>query len=171
MLAFIGSQIGVGPETFAAYARREETRWEHLGELQAYLGVRPFQQGDSRAVLKAALEEAAGTDCGEAIFRAMINYLREQRILLPASITLEKIGLAARALARKRAQKSLVEGLEQKTIAGLEALITVGDEQDRTPLVWVHENAFKPSGFSASARIGNNGFTARAMRRLRERRP
>jgi TnpA family transposase len=139
MLAFIASQIGVGPETFAAYARREETRWEHLGELQAYLGVRPFQQGDSRAVLKAALEEAAGTDRGEAIFRAMINYLREQRVLLPASITLEKIGLAARALARKRAQKSVIEGLEQKTIAGLEALIAVGDDQDRTPLAWVRE--------------------------------
>lgn len=139
MLAFIASQIGVGPETFAAYARREETRWEHLGELQAYLGVRPFQRADSRAVLKTALEEATGTDRGDAIFRAMIDYLREQRILLPASITLEKIGLAARALARKRAQKSLIEGLEQKTIAGLEALIAVGDDQDRTRLAWVRE--------------------------------
>ena len=68
----------------------------------------------------------------------MIDYLREQRVLLPASITLE-IGLAARALARKRAQKSVIEGLEQKTIAGLEALIAVGDDQDRTPLAWVRE--------------------------------
>src|SRR5271166_1246637 len=67
MLAFIASQIGVGPESFTAYARREETRWEHLGELQAYLGVRPFQRGDSRAVTKVAVEQATGTDRGHAI--------------------------------------------------------------------------------------------------------
>ena len=139
MLDFIASQIGVGPETFAAYAHREETRWEHLGELQAYLGVRSFRREDYRAVANAALEEATGTDRGDAIAAAMINHLRRQSILLPASVTLEKIGLAARARARKRAHKNLIEGLEHETIAGLEALIAVGDDQDRTPLTWLRE--------------------------------
>ena len=139
MLDFIASQIGVGPETFAAYAQREETRWEHLGELQAYLGVRSFRREDYRAVANAALEEATGTDRGDAIAAAMINHLRRQSILLPASVTLEKIGLAARARARKRAHKNLIEGLEHETIAGLEALIAVGDDQDRTPLTWLRE--------------------------------
>jgi hypothetical protein len=36
----------------------------------------------------------------------MIDYLRERRILLPAAVTLEKIALATRALARKRAHKT-----------------------------------------------------------------
>ena len=42
VLAFIASQIGVAPEAFTDYARRDETRRAHLGEIQAYLGVRPF---------------------------------------------------------------------------------------------------------------------------------
>ena len=34
MLVFIASQIGVAPEVFAGYARRDETRRAHLGEIQ-----------------------------------------------------------------------------------------------------------------------------------------
>jgi hypothetical protein len=65
--------------------------------------------------------------------------LRERSILLPASVTLEKIGLAARARARKRAHKNLVEGLDRETIAGLEALIAVSDDRDRTRLAWLRD--------------------------------
>ena len=68
-----------------------------------------------------------------------MDHLRTQNILLPAAVTLEKIGLAARARARKRAHKNLVEGLGPETIAGLEALIAVGDDRDRTPLAWLRE--------------------------------
>ena len=62
----------------------------------------------------------------------MIDHLRKRSILLPASVTLEKIGLAARARARKRAYENLVGGLEHETIAGLEALIAAGDHRDRS---------------------------------------
>ena len=36
MLAFVASQVGCDPAEFAIYARRGETRREHLGELHAY---------------------------------------------------------------------------------------------------------------------------------------
>jgi TnpA family transposase len=139
MVAFVAGQIGCAPKVFNEYAQRDETRRAHLGELQAYLGMRPFRRDDYRAVAGAALEQATGTDRGDAIVSAMIEYLRERGILLPASVTLEKMGLAARARARKRAYKNLVDGLEHETIAGLEALIAVGEDQDRTPLTWLRE--------------------------------
>jgi TnpA family transposase len=139
VLAFIAGQLGVEREIFSDYALREETRWEHLGELQEYLGVRPFRREDYRAVARVALEQATGTDRGDAIVSAIIDHLRGRSILLPAPITLEKMSLAARARARKRAHKNLVEGLNQKTIAGLEALIAVGDDRDRTPLAWLRD--------------------------------
>ncbi len=72
-----------------------------------------------------ALDEAIGSDRGEEIVAAQIGHLRRHGILLPAATILERIGLAARARARKQAHKNLVEGLEHKTIAGLEALIAV----------------------------------------------
>src|SRR5277367_2398588 len=139
MLAFIAAQIECEAAEFANYARREETRWEHLGELQAYLDVRSFRRDDKRPVAHVAIEQAIGSDRGDVIVSAMVEYLRERRILLPAAVTLEKIALAARALARKRAHKSLVEGLSPQTIAGLEALHVVADGEDRTPLAWLRE--------------------------------
>jgi len=105
MLAFVASQIECDAADFASYARRSETRWEHIGELQSYLDVRPFRRDDTRAVVRIALEQANGTDRGDAIVSAMIEHLRDKRVLLPAIATMEKIALAARAIARKRAHK------------------------------------------------------------------
>ena len=139
ILSFIADQLGIKPESLNQYARREETRWEHLGELQGYLGVRPFRREDYRTTARVALDKAIGSDRGDVIVATMIGYLRERGILLPAPTILERIGLAARARARKQAHKNLVEGLEPETISGLEALIAVGDDQDRTPLAWLRE--------------------------------
>jgi len=56
-------------------------------------------------LFRIALEQANGTDRGDAIVSAMIEHLRDKRVLLPAIATMEKIALAARAIARKRAHK------------------------------------------------------------------
>jgi len=125
MLAFVSAQIGGDPVDFSAYAQRGETRREHLGELEVYLDVRPFRRDDKRAVAQIAIEQAAGSDRGEVIVSPMVEYLRERRILLPAAFTLEKIALAARALARKRAYKNLGEGLSPESLGGLESLLAV----------------------------------------------
>jgi len=139
MLAFVAKQITCEPTDFGVYAQRGETRREHLGELQAYLDVRSFRRNDKRTVAHVAIEQANGSDRGDVIVSAMIEYLRERRILLSAAVTLEKIALAARALARKRAYKSLVEGLQLQTIAGLEALLIVAKDEERTSLAWLRE--------------------------------
>jgi len=145
MLAFISSQIACDAANFASYALRSETRWEHLGELQTHLGMRPFGRENARAVAHVAMEQANGSDRGEAIVSAMIAYLREQNVLLPSSSELERLALTARALARKRAYKNLVEGLPRDTITALEALLAVNDEQGRTLLVWLREWPEKPT--------------------------
>ncbi len=139
MLTFISAQIGCKLEEFAFYARRSETRWEHLGSLQTYLNARPFRREDRRAVVQAGIEEGAGSDRGEAIVSAMIAYLRERNIWLPASSELERLALAARAVARKRAYRGLAEGLSLETTAALDALLIVTDEKERTPFAWLRE--------------------------------
>ncbi|WP_201281752.1 DUF4158 domain-containing protein [Methylosinus sp. Ce-a6] len=89
ILSFIAGQLSIALGAFNEYARREETRWEHLGEIQSYLRVRPFNRDDYRYVAKIATEEAMGTDRGDAIVAAMIEALRTRGILLPAPTILE----------------------------------------------------------------------------------
>ena len=134
------TQIGCEPGDFRRLCEtRSKPGGSILANLQTYLDVRPFRRDDKRAVVHVAIEQATGSDRGDAIVSAMIEYLRERRILLPAAVTLEKIALAARALARKRAHKNLVEGLSPETIAGLEALLIVTKDEERTPLAWLRE--------------------------------
>lgn len=139
MVAFLAQQLGVGSDVYSEYAHRDETRREHLGDIQSYLCVRPFSRDDYRYVAKIATTEAIGTDRGHAIVAAMIEALRSRGILLPAPTILERIGLAARARARRQAHTNLIEGLEQQMIAALQALIAVRNDRDRTQLAWLRD--------------------------------
>ena len=85
MLAFIADQLRIDPNGFGDYAQRGETRREHLGELQAYLGVQPFGRQDYRTMARIAFNESIGTDRGEAIVGAMVVNLRQNSILLPSA--------------------------------------------------------------------------------------
>ena len=139
MVAFLAHQLGVQSDAYCEYARRDETRREHLSDIQSYLHVRSFTRDDYRYVAKIATTEAIGTDRGDAIVAAMVEALRTRGVLLPAPTILERIGLAARARARKQAHKDLVEGLERRTISELETLIVVSDARNRTTLAWLRD--------------------------------
>lgn len=66
-------------------------------------------------MVRVALNEAAGTDRGDAIVAGMIAYLRQQRILLPAATVLERLALLARARARKQAYAALASKSRRRT--------------------------------------------------------
>ncbi len=101
MIAFVAHQLGAPPADFSDHAQRDQTRREHVVELQRYLCLRSFGLGDWRACLRLGSEAAWATDRGEPIVRAILAHLRANRVVLPSATVLERIGLAARARARK----------------------------------------------------------------------
>jgi TnpA family transposase len=139
MLTFIAGQVDARAEDLRAYAGRAQTRREHIVDLQAGLKVRLARRADARLLFSVALNEAVGTDRGDTIVSAMIEHLRVSRVLLPSPLELERLALTARALARKRAYKNLVEDLPPETVAGLEAMLVVAADDDRTPLACLRE--------------------------------
>jgi len=139
MLAFIASQVHAGVDDFRDYAGRAQTRREHLADLQACLNIRLARRADARPLFSAALNESINSDRGDAIVLAMIEHLRASRVLLPSPLELERVALSARALARKRAHKNLIEGLSPETMASLQGLLVVADDEERTPFVWLRE--------------------------------
>jgi hypothetical protein len=140
MLAFIADQLRIDSNDFGDYARqRWATRREHLGELQAYLGLQPFGRPDYRTMARIAFNESIGTDRGKAIVGTMVAHLQQNSILLPSAAVLEKIALGARARARKQAYKELTVGVDFAVREKLDALIRVGDDEARTPLAWLRE--------------------------------
>ena len=163
MIAFVARQFDVPPSAFANYAQRDQTRREHAVELQKYLRLRSFGLADWRACLKVGADAAWATDRGEPIVQAMLAHLRMNGVLLPSATVLERIGLAARARARKKAFEALTVGLsdsERDTLAGL---LTVDPELRRSRFAWLRDYSESPASSNIVALLDRLEY-ARALR-------
>jgi hypothetical protein len=132
MLAFVARQIGVDAALFADCAQRDQTRREHAVELQRYLGLRRLGLADWRTCLRVGTDAAWATDRGEPIVQAMLAYLRTSGVLLPAAAVLERIGLAARARARKKTFEAIASGMSESERGTLTGLLSVDPELRRS---------------------------------------
>ena len=74
-------------------------------------------------MIRHATEAAAGTDKGVVIVGAVVDSIRAARIILPSPDTIERVGLAGRARARKLAADTLIAPLTAEQITGLDALL------------------------------------------------
>ncbi len=137
MVAFVAEQIGVCPEDLAEYSRREQNRWEHAAEAQRYLGLHVAGRDDRRAALAAALDAADTTDQGQPIAEAMIAALRDRHAVLPAADALDRIGRAARVLARRRMEAALLDGLPAERPGDLDRLLEVDPANRITRFAWL----------------------------------
>ena len=92
LLRLVAAQLKVSPEHWAAYGKREQTRREHLVELQTVFGFRPFGKRHYRATVLGLEELAWQTDKGVVLAAALVDRLRQQSILLPTLPVIERIG-------------------------------------------------------------------------------
>ncbi|RWK37890.1 Tn3 family transposase [Mesorhizobium sp.] len=137
MIAYVAQQLGVDPREFGLYARRTQTRFEHSRHLAEYLGLRPATREDRRAALLAAIEAAATTDKGLPIATAVVNEFRGRNALLPSAHAVEKIGLAGRAIARRQAEATLLEGYSDEQLETFDALLKVDLVIGQTRFNWL----------------------------------
>ncbi|MEI9981792.1 MAG: DUF4158 domain-containing protein [Aliidongia sp.] len=137
MITYVADQLGLNPEAFSAYADREETRLEHGRHLQQYLSVKLPAAEDRRAALVAALDAAAAGDRGDRIVEAMIGALRARRSLMLPEKQLDRIGLAARALARGKAHTALLQDLSAEQLGALDKLLDADPAIRQTRFGWL----------------------------------
>ena len=145
MIVFVAHQLQISAAAFADYALRDQTRREHAVELQNLLCLRSFRLADWRACLQLGTDTAWATDRGEPIVEAMLAHLRAANVLVPAATVLERIGLAARVRARKRAFQALADGLRETERGALEALLTVDPELRRSRFAWLRDYPESPA--------------------------
>jgi TnpA family transposase len=145
MIAFAAQQLGLSSAHYSDYALRDQTRREHAVEIQRYLQRRACGLADWRSCLKAGTDAAWATDRGEPIVQAMITHLRANNVLLPTVNVLERIGLAARARARKKVFEALAEGLNTGERDALEKLLAIDPELRRSRFAWLRDYSESPA--------------------------
>jgi hypothetical protein len=85
LLKLVADQLKVGVESWDDYGQREQTRREHLVELQTVFGFQPFTMSHYRQAVHTLTELAMQTDKGIVLASALIEHLRRQSIILPRS--------------------------------------------------------------------------------------
>lgn len=138
VIAVVAEQLDIDPAVFTLYAQREETRREHAREIVAALGLRSVRISDYRMLILAAAREAATTERGLPITRAVIDKLKDKKLLVPVPTQLIRLAMAGRAAARRLSYRELIRDLESSSITALEQLLTerVGE---RSLFGWIAE--------------------------------
>jgi hypothetical protein len=145
LLRFIARQLQVEPEAFAAYARRDQTRREHLAELTGILGCQVFARSDLRALIGWLTPMAHKPRGPEQLVSMLIDELRRRRILLPSAAVLEMIVYQARARAERTLHRALVDGLDTGTRAALDRLLEPMPENTTSCLAWLRSAQQSPA--------------------------
>jgi TnpA family transposase len=83
LLKLIADQLKVGVESWDEYGQREQTRREHLIELQTVFGFQAFTMSHYRQAAHTLTELAMQTDKGVVLADALIDHLRGSRSFCP----------------------------------------------------------------------------------------
>jgi len=145
LLKLVADQLKVGVESWGDYGQREQTRREHLVELQTVFGFQPFTMSHYRQAVHTLTELATQTDKGIVLASALIEHLRRRSIILPALNAIERTSAEAITRANRRIYEALSEPLSNEHRYRLDGLLKRRDNGKTTWLAWLRQSPVKPN--------------------------
>jgi TnpA family transposase len=139
LLALVGRQLRIEPDTWPQYAQRPETRREHLAELQVWLKLTPFAIADYRRFVHQLAELAQQTDRGIVLAEALVEMLRQQRIILPAVDVIERVCSEALTRGTRQVYEALTAPLSGHHRLALDGLLTIREGTKGSGLIWLRQ--------------------------------
>jgi TnpA family transposase len=136
-LNFIARQLGLSSSVWANYAERDETRREHLAELQAHCGLRPFGFGQYRSLAAWLMPTALQTSRGIVLVRAAIDEIRRRSLIVPRLAVIER--LCAEVIVRSERQlfRILTADLTDTHRLQLDALLELRESTKISNFAWL----------------------------------
>ena len=145
LVQWLAKQLEIPAAPFAGYAQRPQTMTDHGRLLATILGLRPPGNSDLPPMIEAAAQAAWSTDRGLPIAAAVVCALRTANIILPASSVIERVAIAGRARARRRATDALLAGVSDEQMAKLDRLLARDAAVDMTPFGWLKAMPVAPT--------------------------
>ena len=145
LLRLVADQLKVGVESWQDYGQREQTRREHLVELQTVFGFQTFTMRHYRQAVHTLTDLAMQTDKGVVLASVLIEQLRQQSIILPALNAIERASSEAITRATRRIYETLSEPLSDAHRHRLDELLKRRDNGKTTWLAWLRLSPVKPN--------------------------
>ena len=134
VLRVVATQLNTSIEKWAEYGQREQTRREHLVELQTHFGFKPFTLRHYRDAVHGLTETATRTDKGTVLANELVDLLRAQQIILPAVNAIERICAEALTLANRQIHAAPTSELSAGQRQRLDALLRRREDGKSTML-------------------------------------
>ncbi|PFY73592.1 Tn3 family transposase [Bacillus wiedmannii] len=147
VIHYISKQIGSTPSSLSLYPQRENTLWDHLKEIRNEYDFVTFTLKEYRMTFKYLHQLALENGDAIHLLHECIDFLRKNKILLPAITTLERMVWEARAMAEKKLFNTVSQSLSNTQKEKLEEIITSQhpSESNKTILGWLKEPPAHPS--------------------------
>ncbi|WP_306532635.1 Tn3 family transposase [Geobacter sp.] len=139
LLAYVGRQLGVGIDNWSQYALRQETRREHLAELQAWLNLSTFNSSHYRNSVTLLAELAQQTDRGIILAQHLVETLRQQRVILPTLDVIERVCSEALTLGTRLVYEALTVSLSDQHRQALDGLLMIREGSKISGLIWLRQ--------------------------------
>ena len=145
VLRIVAAQLKVPIEIWTEYGQRAETRREHLLELQSVFGFQPFTMRHYRPSVHSLDDLAWQTDKGIVLASALVEGLRQQRVLLPSLNVVERVCAEAVTRANRRIYRVLTDSLSAVHRQHLDDLLKRKEGSKTTWLAWLRQSPAKPN--------------------------
>ena len=152
ILAFIGAQIGISEDALATYAKRRQTRHQHMDALRALYSFKSFS-GRSAHELRAWLfDKAIDARSSKSLVREFVAECRRMQIILPAISTIERLCADALVHAERQIDATITNRLDSVARERLDTLLAEMVKDQLSRFVWLRQ-----------FEIGNNSADANRL--------
>jgi TnpA family transposase len=145
LLKLAADQLRAAPDSWETYGQREQTRREHLVELQTTFGFQTFSAHNHRQAVQTLTELAMQTDKGIVLAGALIEHLRRKSVILPVIDTIERICSEAITRANRHLHAALADPLSEEHRKRLDDLLRRRENGRTTRLAWLRQSPAKPN--------------------------
>jgi TnpA family transposase len=145
VLQYIAQQINADPSALMLYPQRENTLWDHLKEIRQEYGYRNFSIQEYRTSYKFLLHQAAVNGDSIHLLRTCMDELRNNKVILPAITTIERVVWEARHKAEEKIFNKIHSSLSVEQKQRLDEIIEPIAEKKKTTLGWLKETFGYPS--------------------------
>lgn len=139
LLLLAARQLRTDPKLWPEYARRHETRREHLAELQAWLKMTPFGVADFQRCVQQLAGLAQQTDRGILLAQSAVDTLRQQRVTLPSIHVIERICSEALTRGTREVYQTLTAPLNSTHQQELDRLLGLRSGTKTSVLIWLRQ--------------------------------
>lgn len=137
LLKLVAGQLNVSAVCWSNYSHRGATRREHALDLQSLYGFVSFNRAHVRAAIEFLQPIALHSDKGIVVANALMENLRQQRILLPSAPVIERLCAQAITQGERQIHALLCHSLTPDQQHKLEMLLNVSPGTQTTRLRWL----------------------------------